>query len=99
MDETAALDLSKTMAVMSSQMDGMRTDIGEIKQDVRRLSDEAPIHRISDLEKWREDVKDKVGAIPELTRWKHNVGRFLAALAVGLIVALSGTVFAIILAR
>ena len=99
MEASVVSRLSEQMAVMSSQMDGLLTSVGEMKKDIRNLSDAAPIHRIAELERWRNEAKDKVNNVPELVRWKTNVGRVLAGLAVGLIVALASAIFSIIIAR
>lgn len=99
MDEATAIDLSKQMAVMSSEMAGLRTDVGEIKTDIRKMSDEAPVHRINELERWREKVEESINTVPEIKRWKSNTSKALTTLAIGLLIALGGAVFAIVLAR
>lgn len=99
MDDTSVIRLSEQMAVMSSQLDGMAGQLGEIKTDLKDLSAAAPIHRITALEQWRDESKTSVADIPELVRWKTNVNRWLAALLLGVLLAAAGALFAVITSR
>jgi hypothetical protein len=67
-----------------------------IKQDVRDIRDGAPLHRIEELERWRVEITPRLEAIPELVSRSRNTMRFLVALSTGMIVALAGAVFSLV---
>jgi hypothetical protein len=82
--------------VLAVKIDALTEDVREIKQDVRDIRDGAPLHRIEELERWRVEITPRLEAIPELVSRSRNTMRFLVALSTGMIVALAGAVFSLV---